>query len=66
MVAGFDCSSAKVRQYGYNISIVMRVKKIELPKAAVPGLWSLDVLKDYFPIPVKPGFDGLIKSANWD
>jgi SAM-dependent methyltransferase len=39
--AGFDCSKAIARAYGYNISVIVRKKAIPLP----PGQWSFEKLK---------------------
>jgi hypothetical protein len=65
VLAGFDCSDAKVKRYGYNISVIVRVKKIKnLPPLNYDN-GDIEILKDYFPLKAVQGFDGDIKSLNW-
>lgn len=68
ILAGFDCSDARIKTYGYNISLIMNYKPI------VDFNWAelkynkddLIKLKDYFPIDIKGyEFDGNIKELNW-
>lgn len=64
ILAGFDCSQAMVKTYGYNISVIVRKKKAELP-----ALWydrgDIELLNQFFPMQVKQGFNGHIASVNW-
>lgn len=58
ILAGFDCSGAKIWKYGYNISIVMKVKKIkELPELKYDA-GDIEALSCYFPFQAGQGFDG--------
>lgn len=64
ILAGFDCSEAAVKSYGYNISVIVRKKKAELPELRMD---SGDILRlsDFFPLEVGEGFDGQIMEVNW-
>lgn len=64
ILAGFDCSNAMVKQYGYNISVIVRNKTAELPTLRMDN-GDIDALKEYFPLDVKQGFDGQIMELNW-
>jgi hypothetical protein len=67
ILAGFDCSQALVGQYGYNISIVMRVKKIEqLPPDLTYNAGDIERLAQFFPFDAKQGFDGNDLNLNWN
>ena len=58
IMAGFDCKNAKIKEYGYNISVILPVK--------LPHINShLDSLKEYFPVEAYQGFDGDIKEHAW-
>jgi SAM-dependent methyltransferase len=64
ILAGFDCRKAKVKQYGYNISVVVRKKAAQLPDLE----WDtgdIERLAEFFPMPVKQGFNGDIADINW-
>jgi SAM-dependent methyltransferase len=56
--AGFDCSNAIHRKYGYNISIILNKKSI----VNMPNLHydkgDIELLAPYFPFSVCQGFDG--------
>lgn len=64
ILAGFDCSEAKVGVYGYNISVLVRNKDIELPKLK-HDKGDIESLKDFFPFDAMQGIDGRIGSLNW-
>lgn len=63
--AGFDCSEASVKQYGYNISVIVRKTAIKLPPLRHDS-GDLDTLRAFFP-PSAQGerFDGNIERLNW-
>lgn len=68
ILAGFDCSKAAVKSYGYNMSVI--VERAEpVPREILDSLHcdagDIIRLKDYFPMPVKEGFDGRITEVNW-
>ena len=68
VLAGFNCSQARVKQYDYNISVLVR--KSELPSIAIPedSNYPVALLKDFFPsgIDWEHGiFNGDIKNLNW-
>lgn len=71
VLAGFDCRQARVRQYGYNISVLLEKRSIEVPELAFDcgdlrrlrpwlpaGLpWASNALDD--------PFDGHLTRLNW-
>lgn len=64
ILAGFDCSKAKIKEYGYNISVIVRYNPIKLPKLKM-DYGDIETLAEYFPFPVRNGFDGRIQEFNW-
>ena len=64
ILAGFDCSQAKVKTYGYNISVVVR-KKARPALLLAMDAGDIEKLAPFFPMPVKHGFDGNITEVNW-
>ena len=67
IAAGFDCSGASVKTYGYNISVVVRKKAvpIEVYDKLNMDKGDIEMLAPYFPIPAKQGFNGNIDEVNW-
>lgn len=71
ILAGFDCSRAAIKCYGYNISII-------LPKISAPIPWDqlrydtgdIETLAPFFPkvdeMQWAQSFNGRIKQLNWD
>lgn len=64
VVAGLDCSKAKVKTYGYNVSVLVKKVEIDLPKLAM-DFGDIETLSKYFPLKVRNGFDGRIEELNW-
>lgn len=64
ILAGFDCSQASVKSYGYNISVIVRKKQADLPRLRFDS-GDINSLKDFFPIKIGEGFDGQIGEVNW-
>lgn len=64
ILAGFDCSKANVKTYGYNISVIVRKKHLSLPTLRM-DFGDIETLAPYFPIPVRNSFDGRILEVNW-
>ena len=64
ILAGFDCGQARVKQYGYNISVIVRYEPIILPKLKM-DFGDIETLAPYFPMDVKNGFNGQIEELNW-
>lgn len=64
ILAGFDCSQAKVRTYGYNISVLVEKKEAVLPPLK-HDFGDIEALAHYFPIPVINSFNGVIQCVNW-
>ena len=67
VLAGFDCSNAAVRTYGYNISVIL--EKVPIPAEVFTRLsmdsGDIEQLAPYFPLEVREGFDGRIGTVNW-
>lgn len=64
ILAGFDCSRAAVKTYGYNVSVIVERRDLKLPRLAHDE-GDIEKLADFFPLPVKQGFDGFIEELNW-
>lgn len=64
IASGFDCREARVSQYGYNISVIVRKRNAELPELTFDA-GDIERLKSFFPIPVTEGFNGEALSINW-
>lgn len=64
ILAGFDCSEASVKSYGYNISVVVKKKKANLPQLRMDS-GDINRLAEFFPFDVREGFDGQIGEINW-
>lgn len=66
VLAGFDCSEAHVKKYGYNISVVVKKKE----RGAVLLKYDrgdIEALSQYFPqdLKVQENFNGDIQEINW-
>jgi SAM-dependent methyltransferase len=64
IAAGIDCSQARSKEYGYNISVIVRLRRIALPPLRHDA-GDIERLAPYFPLPVKQGFDGRIAEIGW-
>ena len=67
VLAGFDCSKAQAKQYGYNISVIVRNSEIKLPKLKRDH-GDIEALKHYFPEGLQitnDNFNGNIEKLNW-
>lgn len=71
VLAGFDCRQARVAQYGYNISVLLEKRSVELPDLAF-DCGDLRRLRAWLPaaLPFRPNalddpFDGDIERLNW-
>lgn len=67
ILANFDCSNAKMKRYGYNITVIVKRKDIkELPKLKFDR-GDIEVLSKFFPnkMGMKQNFDGNITQFNW-
>jgi SAM-dependent methyltransferase len=71
VLAGLDCSEAKVKTYKYNISVIVKKKTFEMPQLKFIGT-DLGVLRPYFPTDLpwvgsegRPKFDGQVEDLNW-
>lgn len=64
ILAGFDCNEASVKQYGYDISAIVRKKKATLPELNYDH-GDIERLAQFFPMNVKQGFNGQLNEINW-
>lgn len=64
ILAGFDCSQAAVKTYGYNVSVIVRKRQADLPPLDMDR-GDIERIAHFFPLPVKQGFDGRIDEVNW-
>jgi SAM-dependent methyltransferase len=71
VLAGFDCRQARLRRYGYNISVLLEKRSIELPELAY-DCGDLRRLRAFLPeaLHFRPNalddpFDGEIERLNW-
>lgn len=73
ILAGFDCREASVLRYGYNLSVLVRKKTIDVLGELKYDQGDIRTLEQYFPkdIPfvhkkLDNAFDGDIERLNWD
>lgn len=64
VLCGLDCSEARVGTYGYNCSVVVTKRSVELPPLS-HGNGDLEKLSSLFPFSVKQGFNGQNITHNW-
>lgn len=65
ILAGFDCHQAKVKSYGYNISVICETKKRPMRLDLKYDCGDIETLAPYFPFDAFQGFDGQIEGVNW-
>ncbi len=66
VLAGFNCRNIKIKQYDYNISIILKKQTYNLPHYLNYDNGDLELLYEAFPPFVRQGFDGNIKEYNWE
>ena len=64
ILAGFDCSQARVGRYGYNISVLVRKREYDMPELEHDN-GDIERLSRYFPFNARQGFDGRTGNINW-
>lgn len=64
VLAGFNCREAKILEYGYNISLILKKRPALLPELAYDK-GDIEKLLEYFPPGSKEPFDGNIRELNW-
>lgn len=62
ILAGFDCSQARVGRYSYNISVIVQKRTVSLP-VLKSDYGDIEALSDYFPVEAFHGCT--IESVNW-
>lgn len=58
ILAGFDCRNALHKQYGYNITVIVKKRPIECVLQLKYDSGDIDTISKYFPVQVKEGFVG--------
>ena len=67
VLAGFDCSEARVKQYDYNISVLVRKKSVDVDTLGLTfDIGDIERLAHLFPFPAKQDFDGDIAELGWN
>ena len=64
ILAGFDCAGAHCKQYGYNLSIIVKKRTISLPHIEY-DTGDVEKLAPFFPFGAVEGFFGDIEQVNW-
>lgn len=64
VLAGFNCKGASIKQYGYNISVIVRRIPFILPDLKRDS-GDIDRLSKYLPDGWREGFNGNIRQHNW-
>ena len=64
ILAGFDCSEARVGTYGYNVSVLVRKKLAEVPELKMDR-GDIKTLAHLFPMVAYQNMDGQIENINW-
>jgi len=65
VMAGFDCTEPAIKTYGYNVSVIIKKKTIELPKDLNYDVGDLEKLSMFFPSFVRQNFNGDIQEYGW-
>lgn len=65
ILAGFNCKSARVKKYGYNISVIVRKQSLILPMLSFDS-GDIEKLAGFFPGQVHEGFNGDFSDPGWD
>jgi SAM-dependent methyltransferase len=64
VLAGIDCSSARILQYGYNISVITRANPIRLPELVYDN-GDVDRIAEFLSPGLSEPFEGDILRLNW-
>ena len=66
ILAGFDCSEAKVSPVydGYNISVLVRKREALLPRLSYDA-GDIELLAEFWPCEAAQGFDGSKMTVRW-
>jgi len=66
VMAGLNCSQAKIKTYGYNISVIVKKKQFNLPKNLKYDEGDIQLIHSAFPFGAINKFNGNIKELNWN
>lgn len=72
IIAGFDCREVILKRYGYNISIILKKRYIDIKSKLIFDNGDISLIKKYLPKSIKynlnykdVSFNGNIKEINW-
>jgi SAM-dependent methyltransferase len=66
VLAGFDCSNAQIKEYDWNISVILRKKQIYIEGLGLSmDKNDIHILSKYFPACISEDKTGNIKEWNW-
>lgn len=66
ILAGFDCSQARVGNYGYNISVIVQKTLISPRPILMRDHGDIDRLSRFFPLAFQEGYSGVIPNIRWE
>jgi SAM-dependent methyltransferase len=64
VLAGFDCKHASILRYGFNITVIVKKRSVDVPDL-VYDKGDVDAIAEFLPAGLKEGFDGNITRLNW-
>lgn len=64
VLAGFDCKNAKIKKYGYNITVIAQAKEFQLPRLSYDS-GDITLLSEWLPDFCQENFSGDIDEWNW-
>lgn len=66
VMSGFDCSQAKIKKYGYNISVIVQKKGFNRPNLKY-DCGDIEMLAPFMPVGMKKqSFNGEVEELNWE
>ena len=72
ILAGFDCNNARVGQYDYNVSVILKKHTIDVLHMLAYDAGDIEILRPYFPHQIQYRktaidtiFDGNITNLDW-
>lgn len=65
IIAGFDCSNARVGSYSYDLSVIVRKVPATLPDNLHYDEGDIEKIAHFFPTTVYQGVDGRLEDIRW-
>jgi SAM-dependent methyltransferase len=68
ILAGFDCSDASYKAYGYNQTVITKKREATLPDSLTMDRGDIEKLQSFFPkgLGIKQGFEFRERNVNWN